>query len=288
MHLMPLYLSPEGNSDGGYAISDYRTVSPNLGTNKDLKDLAAALHKKGIRMVLDFVFNHTSDEHRWADAAKSGDKEYQEYYYFMGEQDAMEYNQTVREIFPQIRRGSFTYLPELDRHVWTTFNSFQWDLNYSNPAVFVAVVEEMLHLILNGCDVLRLDALAFVWKEKGTVCENLPKAHNLIKAFKACLDIAAPQVVFKSRSHSSPRRSEQIHWCRRMHPVLQPLDDGIIVGKPSDTSNQLALSVPRAQLQDPSTRLGLTTFAVTTTLAGCGTTRSQTVLVSMASAIVAS
>jgi len=153
VHLMPLYLSPEGNSDGGYAISDYRTVAPNLGTNKDLKDLASALHKKGIRMVLDFVFNHTSDEHRWAEAAKSGEEEYQDYYYFMGEQEAFEYNQTVREIFPQIRRGSFTYLPELDRHVWTTFNSFQWDRNYANPAVFVAVVEAMLNLILPGFDV---------------------------------------------------------------------------------------------------------------------------------------
>jgi amylosucrase len=204
LHLMPLYLAPEGNSDGGYAISDYRTVSPNLGTNKDLKDLASALHKKGIRMVLDFVFNHTSDEHRWAQAAKTGDQEYQAYYHFLNEHDAAEYNNTVREIFPQVRRGSFTHLPVLDRHVWTTFNSFQWDLNYSNPAVFVAVVDEMLHLIANGCDVLRLDALAFVWKEKGTVCENLPKAHNLIKAFKRCLDIAAPHVVFKSEAIVHP------------------------------------------------------------------------------------
>ena len=204
LHLMPLYLAPEGNSDGGYAISDYRTVSPNLGSNKDLKDLASALHKKGIRMVLDFVFNHTSDEHRWAEAAKSGDKEYQAYYHLLNEEDAVEYNQTVREIFPQVRRGSFTHLPELNRHVWTTFNSFQWDLNYSNPAVFVAVVDEMLHLVLNGCDVLRLDALAFVWKEKGTVCENLPQAHNLIKAFKTCLDIAAPHVVFKSEAIVHP------------------------------------------------------------------------------------
>ncbi|TYL49147.1 amylosucrase [Marinomonas sp. IMCC 4694] len=204
VHLMPLYLSPEGNSDGGYAISDYRTVAPTLGTNKDLKNLASALHKKGIRMVLDFVFNHTSDEHRWAQAAQSGDKEYQEYYYFLGEDEAAEYNRTVREIFPQVRRGSFTHYPKLNSHVWTTFNSFQWDLNYTNPAVFVAVVDEMLHLVLNGCDVLRLDALAFVWKEKGTVCENLPKAHNLIKAFKACLDIAAPQVVFKSEAIVHP------------------------------------------------------------------------------------
>ena len=117
VHLMPLYLAPEGNSDGGYAISDYRTVSPTLGTNKDLKDLAAELHKNGIRMVLDFVFNHTSDEHHWAMSAKAGNQEFQDYYYFMNGAEASEYNQTVREIFPQIRRGSFTYMPELDQHV---------------------------------------------------------------------------------------------------------------------------------------------------------------------------
>lgn len=205
LHLMPLYQSPEGNSDGGYAVSDYRTVNPALGSMEELAELAEALHSAGIKMVLDFVFNHTADDHRWAQAALAGDTRYEEFYYFFdNEKDVAEYNATVREIFPQVRRGSFTFLEKQQRWVWTTFNSFQWDLNYSNPDVFVSVVDEMLFLAAHGCDVLRLDALAFVWKEKGTVCESLPKAHTLIQAFNCCLRIAAPQVLFKSEAIVHP------------------------------------------------------------------------------------
>jgi amylosucrase len=204
LHLMPLYLAPEGNSDGGYAVSDYRTVDPRLGDSAALRKLGEALHKAGIRMVLDFVFNHTSDEHRWARAALAGDTRFEEFYYLFDEAEAKAYDETLREIFPQVRRGSFTWIPSIGKWVWTTFNSFQWDLNYANPDVFVSVVEEMLHLVSMGCDVLRLDALAFVWKEKGTVCESLPKAHTVIRAFKACLDLAAPHVVFKSEAIVHP------------------------------------------------------------------------------------
>lgn len=205
LHLMPLYLAPEGDSDGGYAVSDYRQVNPQLGSNDDLKALADALHTEGMRLVLDFVFNHTSDEHRWAEAAKAGDRRYQDYYYLLtDESEVAEYNTTVREIFPTVRRGSFTWVNEVDAWVWTTFNSFQWDLNYANPEVFVAITDEMLHLASLGCDVLRLDALAFIWKRKGTVCESLPQAHTLIKAFNACLRISAPQVLFKSEAIVHP------------------------------------------------------------------------------------
>ncbi len=204
LHLMPLYLAPEANSDGGYAVSDYRTVNPALGTNKDLKALSRALHARGIRLVLDFVFNHTSDEHRWVRAALDGDPRYQQFYFLCDPDDADAYNSTVREIFPQVRRGSFTWNETLGKHVWTTFNSFQWDLNYANPDVFVSVVDEMLHLVSMGADVLRLDALAFVWKEMGTVCENLPKAHTVIQAFNLCLKLAAPEVVFKSEAIVHP------------------------------------------------------------------------------------
>lgn len=205
LHLMPLYLAPEGDSDGGYAVSDYRQVNPKLGTNDDLKALADALHAAGMRLVLDFVFNHTSDEHRWAEAAKAGDKRYQDYYYLLSdENEVAEYNTTVREIFPTVRRGSFTWVNEVDAWVWTTFNSFQWDLNYSNPEVFVAITDEMLHLASLGCDVLRLDALAFIWKQKGTMCESLPEAHTLIKAFNACLRICAPHLLFKSEAIVHP------------------------------------------------------------------------------------
>jgi len=205
LHLMPLYDAPKGDSDGGYAVSDYRKVNPSLGTMADLEKLAAALQKEGINLVLDFVFNHTSDEHQWAKAALAGDKQYQNYYYLFDDRTIPDqFETTLREIFPQVRRGSFTYNETMEKWVWTTFNSFQWDLNYSNPEVFNAITSEMLFLANIGCAALRLDALAFIWKEMGTNCENQDKAHVLIQAFNSCLQIAAPAVVFKSEAIVHP------------------------------------------------------------------------------------
>lgn len=205
LHLMPLYASPAGDSDGGYAVSDYRKVNPILGDIKDLEALSKALRKAGINLVLDFVFNHTSDEHRWATAALAGEKAYQDYYYLFDDRTIPDqYEHSLREIFPQVRRGNFTWNENLQKWVWTTFNSFQWDLNYSNPAVFNAITEEMLFLANIGCAALRLDALAFIWKEMGTNCENQPNAHKLIQAFNCCLQITAPAVVFKSEAIVHP------------------------------------------------------------------------------------
>ncbi|MDC8829895.1 alpha-amylase family glycosyl hydrolase [Alteromonas gilva] len=205
LHLMPLYDSPQGDSDGGYAVSDYRKVNPCLGNMKDLASLASAFQDEGINLVLDFVFNHTADEHRWAQAALAGDSHFQDYYYLFDDREIPDqYEQNLREIFPQVRRGSFTWNETLQKWVWTTFNSFQWDLNYSNPAVFNAITEEMLFLANIGCAALRLDALAFIWKQMGTDCENQPKAHTLIQAFKCCLQIAAPAVIFKSEAIVHP------------------------------------------------------------------------------------
>ena len=205
VHLMPLFDCPKGENDGGYAISSYRKVQPRLGTIEDLKFVADEFHKKGIRLVLDFVFNHTSDEHEWALKAKKGEEKYMNYYYmYRDKAEVDDWNRNLREIFPTVRRGSFTYLEKQDIWVWTTFNSFQWDLNYSNPEVFLAMCEEMLSIANLGVDVLRLDALAFVWKEKGTVCESLPKAHTLIKAFQYVARIACPSLVFKSEAIVHP------------------------------------------------------------------------------------
>jgi amylosucrase len=205
LHLMPLYAAPLGDSDGGYAVSDYRKVNPSLGDIDDLRALASALNKVGISLVLDFVFNHTSDEHRWAEAAKSGDSEFAEYYHMFADRTMPDlYERNLREIFPQVRRGNFTWNDQAQSWVWTTFNSFQWDLNYANPAVFTAITDEMLFLANVGCEALRLDALAFIWKEMGTNCENQPKAHKLIQAFNCCLQIVAPAVVFKSEAIVHP------------------------------------------------------------------------------------
>lgn len=204
LHLMPLFKAPEPNSDGGYAVSDYRSTMPQLGTMQQLSELMQQLHQQGIKPVLDFVFNHTSDEHRWAEKAKAGDAEYRNFYFFLTEQERDQFAPSLREIFPEIRRGCFTQDKASGLWVWTTFNSFQWDLNYANPAVFNAMAEEMLFLANQGASVLRLDALAFVWKQAGTSCESLPKAHTLIKAFNAVARIAAPALLFKSEAIVHP------------------------------------------------------------------------------------
>lgn len=205
VHLMPLFRCPAENNDGGYAVSSYRDVEPRIGSIEKLAALAASFHKAGIRLVLDFVFNHTSDEHEWALAARRGSAEFSDYYFiYRDKADADAWNRTLREIFPDSRRGSFTWVDEVGGWVWTTFNSFQWDLNYANPAVFLAMCREMLSIANLGVDVLRLDALAFVWKKMGTTCENLPEAHVLIQAFQYVARIAAPSLCFKSEAIVHP------------------------------------------------------------------------------------
>jgi amylosucrase len=205
LHLMPLFRCPEGENDGGYAISSYREVDPKLGTMAELSELARELRQHGISLVNDFVFNHTSHEHAWAINARAGDPVYQDYYRMYpdrSEPDA--YERTLREIFPDEHPGAFTWFPEINRWVWTTFHSYQWDLNYANPEVFIAMTQEMLVLANAGVEVLRLDAVAFIWKKIGTDCENLPEAHLLIQAFNACARIAAPALLFKSEAIVHP------------------------------------------------------------------------------------
>jgi amylosucrase len=205
LHLMPLFAVRPGDSDGGYAISNYRSVDPRLGTIEDLRALADDLRQAEISLVLDFVFNHTSDDHQWARAAQSGDSEFQHYYYIFSDRTVPDqYERTLREIFPTVRRGNFTWHDGMGKWVWTTFNSFQWDLNYSNPSVFTSMLDEMLFIANTGVDVLRLDAVAFIWKQMGTSCENLPEAHTLVQAYNLCARIAAPGLLFKSEAIVHP------------------------------------------------------------------------------------
>jgi amylosucrase len=205
LHLMPLFKAPEGENDGGYAVSSYRDVNPQLGTIAELSDLARELRGQGISLTVDFVFNHTSNEHEWARRAQAGDEEYQEFYYIFPDRSIPDaYERTLREIFPDARPGNFTYRPDMGKWVWTTFYSFQWDLNYANPAVFRAMLEEMLSLANAGVEVLRLDAVAFIWKKLGTTCENLPEAHMIIQAYNALARIAAPTLLFKSEAIVHP------------------------------------------------------------------------------------
>ncbi|MEO0599960.1 MAG: alpha-amylase family protein, partial [Myxococcota bacterium] len=205
LHLMPLFASPKGDSDGGYAISDYRSINPDIGSMEDLREVARQLREENISLVLDFVFNHTSDEHTWAKRAREGDPAYRDYYLTFPDRELPDqYQEKLRDIFPTIRRGSFTWNEDMKRWVWTTFNSFQWDLNYANPEVLRAMVGEMLFLANQGVEVFRLDAVPFAWKKLGTTCENQPEAHTVVRVFNAILGIVAPSVLLKSEAIVHP------------------------------------------------------------------------------------
>jgi len=204
LHLMPPFKCPQERSDGGYAVSSYREVNPALGTLADLRALATALRRQSISLVLDFIFNHTSNEHEWARRCVAGEPGYEDFYLLFPDRTLPDaYDRTVREIFPDQHPGAFTQLAD-GRWVWTTFNSFQWDLNYANPAVFNAMAGEMLAIANLGAEVLRMDAVAFIWKRLGTTCENLPEAHRLIRAFNAMARMAAPGLLFKSEAIVHP------------------------------------------------------------------------------------
>ncbi|MCG6912357.1 alpha-glucosidase C-terminal domain-containing protein [bacterium BMS3Abin03] len=205
LHLMPIFKSPEGDNDGGYAVSSYRDIDAELGTMEDLKELAGELRNQGISLVLDFVFNHTSDEHEWAKLALSGNEEFQDYYrMFNGREIPDQFEKTITPVFQNDHPGCFTYRSRIKKWVWTTFHNYQWDLNYENPAVFNSMAADMLFLSNAGVEILRLDAVAFIWKKLGTNCENLPEAHTIIKAFNAVMKIVAPSFLFKSEAIVHP------------------------------------------------------------------------------------
>jgi len=205
LHLMPIFRSPPGNNDGGYAVSSYREVQPELGNMEDLLSLGKELRKHGISLALDFVLNHTANNHEWAIKAINGNLKYRDYFFMYPdrtEPDRFEVN--LREIFPEEHKGSFTWFEDSHAWIWTTFHSFQWDLNYHNHDVFLAMAEEMLSLANVGAEILRLDAVAFIWKEQGTSCENLPQAVKIIQAFNLMARIAAPALIFKSEAIVHP------------------------------------------------------------------------------------
>ena len=213
LHLMPLFKMPVEENDGGYAVSSYREVHPPLGTMEQLASLTHDMREAGISLVVDLVFNHTSDEHIWAEKAKAGEEDFMEFYWIFPDREVPDqYQRTLREIFPEEHPGAFSPFDSFSKNghksknslVWTTFHSYQWDLNYSNPSTFNRMAEEMLFLANQGVEVLRLDAVAFIWKQMGTGCENLPQAHTLIQVFNAVARIAAPALVFKSEAIVHP------------------------------------------------------------------------------------
>ena len=196
LHLMPLLQSPRGRSDGGYAVADFRAVQPELGTMEDLEYLADSCRKAGISLCLDFVMNHTSEDHEWAKKARAGEPGYRERYFFYDSWDIpREFEKTVPQVFPTTAPGSFTELSDCGQIVMTNFYPYQWDLNYGNPVVFNDMTENLLFLANRGMDVIRLDAIPYIWKELGTDCRNLPQVHTLSRMLRMACEIVCPSVL---------------------------------------------------------------------------------------------
>ncbi len=193
VHLMPLLESPKDRSDGGYAVSDFRKVQPELGTMEDLADLSDACHERGMSVCLDFVMNHTSEDHEWAKRARAGEKEYQDRYFFYDDWLLPnEYEKYVPQVFPTTAPGNFTWCEEAKKVVMTTFYPYQGDLNYANPVVFNDMTANMLNLCNHGVDIIRLDAVPYIWKTLGTNCRNLPQVHTLVRIMHMAADIVCP------------------------------------------------------------------------------------------------
>ena len=205
VHLMKVMRSREGEDDGGYAVVDYRDVDPALGSVEDLEALCGALRERGISPCVDLVLNHCAREHPWAVAARAGDVRYRDYFYLFPDREMPDaYERTLPEVFPDFAPGNFTFDEESGHWVWTTFNAYQWDLNWTNPEVFLEIAEIMFHLANLGVEVLRLDAVAFMWKRLGTDSQNQEEVYDLLQALRACSRITTPAVAHKAEAIVSP------------------------------------------------------------------------------------
>ncbi len=205
VHFMPCLKPRPGDSDGGYSVMDYRQINPSYGTMAEFEEVAAALRARGISLCVDLVLNHTAKEHAWAKKAANGDVKFQDYYLMFDTPDLpRQYERTLVEVFPDNAPGNFTHYPDFGKWVWTTFNEHQWDLNWANPQVFLEIVDIMLFLANRGVNILRLDAVAFMWKRMGTRCQSEPEVHMLLQALRACSRIASPAVLHLEEAIVAP------------------------------------------------------------------------------------
>ncbi|WP_373507549.1 alpha-amylase family glycosyl hydrolase, partial [Thiocapsa sp.] len=205
VHVMPILKCPRGASDGGYAVSDFRDIDPRAGTVEDVRALAESMRRRDMLLTLDVVVNHTSNEHEWAQRAREGDPDYQNFYYCFPNRDVPDmFEATLPEIFPETAPGNFTWDEAMGKWVMTVFNKYQWDLNYSNPAVFIEMLDIILFWANQGADIVRLDAVAFLWKKIGTTSQNEREAHLILQLMKDCCQVTAPGVLFIAEAIVAP------------------------------------------------------------------------------------
>ncbi len=207
IHLMPFLDTVEGRSDGGYAVADFRKVQEKLGTMEDLESLTAACHKKDMNVCMDFVMNHTSEDHEWAKKARQGNGEYMSRYFFFDNYSIpAEYEKTVPQVFPTTAPGNFTWLEDAEHFVMTSFYPYQWDLNYKNPRVFNEMMYNFLFLANKGIDIIRIDAVPYIWKELNTQCRNLPQVHTIVRIMRIISEIVCPSVLLLGEVVMEPEK----------------------------------------------------------------------------------
>jgi amylosucrase len=232
LHLMPFLQPRPAPHDGGYAVADFRKIREDLGTFADLEHLTGVLRSKGISLCCDLVLNHVAQEHEWAEKAQRGDAKYQHYFYTFPDRTMPDqYEKNLPEVFPDFKPGNFTWNEASKRWIWTTFNAWQWDLNWANTDVFLEFADVILWLANKGIEIFRLDAIAFIWKRLGTDCQNLPEVHAITQALRAVARIVAPAIIFKAEAIVAPNKLVAYLGQREHH------------GKVSDTAYHNSLMV---------------------------------------------
>lgn len=204
LHPLPLLKARDGDSDGGFAVADYRQVEPRLGDMAALERLGGELRARGMGLLLDVVCNHTAREHEWAARARSGDPFYKAFYHVVEKpEEVAAWQRDLIDVFPDTAPGSFTPEADMGGYVWTSFYPFQWDLNYANPAVFIEMLDVLLFLANRGVQGFRLDSAPFLWKRLGTSCRSQPECYAIVEAWRAALSIAAPGTVLLAEAIES-------------------------------------------------------------------------------------
>ena len=189
VHLLPFFPS---SSDGGYAVINYKEVDPRFGTWEDIREIASAY-----RLMVDLVMNHVSSKSRWFQGFLRGDKRYRDY--FIWSDSEIEMPKVFRPRETPLFSKFETAVGE--KYVWTTFSADQIDLNFKNPEVLLKIIDILLFYLSQGVEIIRLDAIGYVWKEPHTSCVNLSKTHQIVKLLRRILEYVAPYALILTEAN---------------------------------------------------------------------------------------
>jgi maltose alpha-D-glucosyltransferase/alpha-amylase len=199
--LLPFFPSPL--RDDGYDIADYRDVHPSYGTLSDFRAFLEAAHERGIRVLIELVINHTSDQHPWFQRARRAAPGSVERDYYVWSDTAEKYHD-ARIIFTDTEKSNWAWDPDARQYYWHRFFSHQPDLNFDNPEVMTQVLDAMRFWLDMGVDGLRLDAIPYLVERDGTNCENLAETHHVIKRIRKALDESYPNRLMLAEANQWP------------------------------------------------------------------------------------